>query len=69
LIHARLPELHRRQAARAVYSNKGRWALSNTRAVTKAYPNGWFIGVMGQAIRSNEQRAHWFDVDRWIRLA
>ncbi len=59
----------RRQAARAVYSNKGRWALSNTRAVTKAYPNGWFIGVMGQAIRSNEQRAHWFDADRWIRLA
>ena len=42
----------RRQAAAAVYSHRGRWALSNTRAVTKAYPNGWFIAVMGQAIRS-----------------
>jgi group II intron reverse transcriptase/maturase len=58
----------RRQAARAVFSNKARWALSNTFAVTRAYPVGWFIGEMGQAIRSNKQLPHWFDVDRWIRL-
>lgn len=58
----------RRQAAAAVYSHRGRWALSNTRAVTKAYPNGWFIAVMGQAIRSDRKLPHWFDVDRWIRL-
>ena len=59
----------RRQAAAAVYSHRGRWALSNTRAVTKAYPNGWFIAVMGQAIRSTRKLPHWFDVARWIRLA
>ncbi|MEA3644185.1 MAG: reverse transcriptase domain-containing protein, partial [Lamprobacter sp.] len=59
----------RRQAAAAVYSHRGRWALSNIRAVTKAYPNGWFIAVQGQAIRSDRKLAHWFDVDRWIRLA
>jgi len=58
----------RRQAARAVFSNKARWALSNTFAVTRAYPVGWFVGEMGQAIRSNKQQPHWFDVDRWIRL-
>jgi len=44
-------------------------AMSNTRAVTKAYPNGWFIAVQGQATRSDRELAHWFDVDRWIRLA
>ena len=59
----------RRQAAAAVYSHRGRWAMSNTRAVTKAYPNGWFIAVQGQAIRSGRKLPHWFDVDRWIRLA
>ena len=59
----------RRQAAGAVFSNKGRWALSNTIAVTRAYPVGWFIGELGQAIRSDKQLPHWFDVDRWIRLA
>ena len=32
-----------RQAATAAFSNKKRWALSNVRALTKAYPNGWFI--------------------------
>jgi RNA-directed DNA polymerase len=58
----------RRQAARAVFSNKGRWALSNTFAVTRAYPVGWFVGEMGQAIRSHKQLPHWFDVDRCIRL-
>ena len=58
----------RRQAAKAVFSNQGRWALSNTFAVTRAYPVGWFTGEMGQAIRSNRQLPHWFEVDRWIRL-
>jgi RNA-directed DNA polymerase len=49
-------------------SHHGRWALSNTRAVTKAYPNDWFIAVMAQAIRSDRKLRHWFDIDRWIRL-
>ena len=58
----------RRQAAKAVFSNHKRWKLSNTFAVNKAYPVGWFIAEMGQAIRSDKQLPHWFDVDRWIRL-
>ncbi|MDC0434330.1 hypothetical protein OAM69_01670 [bacterium] len=32
-----------RQAATAALSNKKRWALSNIRALKKAYPNSWFI--------------------------
>jgi hypothetical protein len=59
----------RRQAAGAVFSNKGRWALSHNVAVERAYPVGWFIGELGQAIRSDKQLPHWFDVSRWIRLA
>ena len=59
----------RKQAAQTVFSNRKRWALSATRAVTRAYPNSWFINLMGQEIRSDRQLAHWFDVSQWIRLA
>jgi RNA-directed DNA polymerase len=59
----------RRQAAKTVFSNHKRWKLSNTFAVNKAYPVGWFIGEMGQAIRSDRQLAHWFELHHWVRLA
>jgi len=59
----------RRQSANAVFSNRKRWALSHTFAVEKAYPVGWFIGEMGQAIRSDRQLPHWFELHHWIRLA
>ncbi len=59
----------RRQAAKAVFSNHKRWKLSNTFAVNKAYPVGWFIGEMGQAIRSDRQLSHWFELHHWIQLA
>ena len=59
----------RRQAANAVFSNRKRWALSHTFAVEKAYPVGWFIGEMGQVIRSDRQLPHWFELHHWIRLA
>ena len=59
----------RRQAANTVFSQDKRWALSNARAVTRAYPNSWFINLMGQEIRSDRKLAHWFDVSQWIRLA
>jgi hypothetical protein len=59
----------RRQVANAVFSNPGRWALWNDCAVTSAYPVGWFTGDLRQAIRSNRQLPHCFDVDWWIRLA
>ena len=58
----------RRQAATAVFSNQKRWALSNTFAVTRAYPNSWFINLLGQEIRSDRNMAHWFGVSQWIRL-
>lgn len=57
----------KRQAGVA-YSNRNSWALSHTRAVEKAYPNKWFIDKMGLRIRSNENRPHWFDKGRWIKL-
>lgn len=59
----------RQQAADAVFSNKGRWALSNVRALTKAYPNCWFINLKGLKIKSDQKLPHWFDVSLWIRLA
>lgn len=58
----------RRQAATAVYANDKRWKLSNARAVTKAYPNSWFINLLGQEIRSDRTMAHWFEVSQWICL-
>ena len=59
----------RPQAAKAAFSNHDRWALSNTRALTRAYPNHWFIHEKKQAIRSDRKLAHWFDVSQWICLA
>jgi len=59
----------RRQAGNTVYTHRKRWALSKTRAVSKAYPNGWFIGEVGQAIRSDSKLPHWFELDRWVSLA
>ena len=58
----------RQQAARTVFTNNKRWQLSNARAVTRAYPNSWFINLLGQEIRSDRKLAHWFDVSQWIRL-
>ena len=59
----------RRQAAKTAFSNHKRWKLSNTFAVNKAYPVGWFIGEMGQAIRSDRQLSHWLELHHWIQLA
>lgn len=58
-----------KQASKTVFSNNKRWALSNARAVTRAYPNSWFINLKGQEIRSDRKLAHWFDVSQWVRLA
>lgn len=49
----------RQTASKAVFSNKGRWALSHTVAVERAYPNRWFITEMGLKIRSDKGYAHW----------
>jgi len=55
-------------AAKTVFSNKGRWALSRTNALHRAYPNLWFINGFGQVIRSTERMKHWFNVRRWIKV-
>lgn len=53
-------------AAKTVFSNKGRWALSHTFAVERAYPNRWFKEEMGQKIRSDEEHPYWFSLKHWI---
>lgn len=58
----------RNKAAKASFSNDKRWALSHTNAVERAYPNMWFIEAMGLRIRSHEERNHWFDIKKWIKL-
>ena len=58
----------RKQAAREVYSNKGRWALAHCRTVEKAFPNRWFIHELGLEIVSNEERPHWLPLKAWIKL-
>jgi group II intron reverse transcriptase/maturase len=55
-------------AGQTVYSNKGRWALSHTRAVERAYSNQWFIHTLGLKIRSNESLAHWEDPSIWVKV-
>lgn len=59
----------RQLAAKTVFTHRKRWALSKTYALSKAYPNAWFTRVMGQAIRSDRELPHWFDVSKWISLA
>jgi len=58
----------RKVAAKTVFSNRKRWALSKTYAMSKAYPNEWFKRK-GQIIRSDQKEAHWFDVSKWVYLA
>lgn len=57
-----------RRTAACVFSNKGRWSLSITRAIHKGYPNRWFIKEMGQKIKSTEEHPHWFSLDQWIKI-
>lgn len=59
--------VNRKSAAKEVYSNKRRWALSHTPAVERAYPNSWFER-MGLNIRSRDRLEHWFDVKQWVYL-
>lgn len=55
-------------AYRTVYSNKGRWALSRTRAMHLAYPNEWFTRELGQKIRSDQNLDHWYTIQTWVKL-
>lgn len=57
----------RRLAAKQVFSNRRRWAMSHTPAVDKAYPNDWFAR-QGLKTMSNQRLAHWFEIRRWVKL-
>lgn len=59
--------ISRRYAANTVYTNRGRWALSRTNALHKAFPNEWFE-QRGLYTASDRTLAHWFDVEKWIKL-
>lgn len=56
----------RGQAAKTAFSNQGRWALSRSFALSKAYPILWFTQERGQEIRSDEKHPHWFPLRQWI---
>lgn len=51
-----------------VYSNRGRWALSHTGAVERAFSNRWFERTLGLKTRSGDRLPHWFDVRKWVNL-
>lgn len=55
-------------ANKTVYSNKGTWKLSHTRAVEKAFPNKWFLDQMNQSIFSNLNLPHWLSPKEWVKL-
>jgi RNA-directed DNA polymerase len=57
-----------RRLAASVFSNNGRWVLSNTFALTRGYPVQWFVDVAGQWIRSTERQKGWFPLHQWIRV-
>ena len=57
----------RRLAAKQVFSNRRRWAMSHTAAVDKAYPNDWFAR-QGLKTMSNKRLPHWFEIRRWVKL-
>jgi len=57
-----------RGMARTVFSNKGRWVMSNTFALTRAYSVQWFIDQAGQWIRSEHKLRHWFPLHQWIKV-
>jgi RNA-directed DNA polymerase len=54
-------------AAKTVYSNRGPWNLSHTRALEKVYSVEWFI-KQGQTVISNIQMDHWFGIDKWVKV-
>lgn len=54
-------------AAKTVFSNKRRWALSRTKALEIAFPNKYFEKV-GMLNKSKQQKPYWLALSRWIHL-
>lgn len=67
---ARLVEkgVARKHAYRTIYTNRGRWALSHTKAMEQAYSTRWFKQVVGQKLKSDQSLSHWFPIRQWIKL-
>ena len=61
-------KVKRSLAAKTVFSNKGKWALSHTPAVERAFPNAWFIEKLGLKSRVDKILPHWFDISKWIKI-
>lgn len=59
--------VEKKMAAKTVYTNKGTWNLSHTRAVEKAFSNEWFVKT-GLKIVSNLKLSHWMPVNKWVKL-
>jgi RNA-directed DNA polymerase len=57
-----------KKLASVVFKNRGRWSLSHSKAMERAYPNAWFIAEMGQNISSDQRMEHWFELRKWIKL-
>jgi chemotaxis regulatin CheY-phosphate phosphatase CheZ len=58
----------KRLAAKTVYTNKGTWNLSHTRAVEKAFSNKWFVKAGLEKV-SDLRLEHWLPVKEWVKLA
>lgn len=58
----------RRSAAKAAYSNNKRWAMSNSGAMHKAYPNKWFTNKLGLHVMSDKRQIHWLESSAWVNL-
>ena len=52
---------------KTVYSHKGRWALSHTKAIEQAHSNNWFE-EQGLVIFSTKKLEHWLNVKEWVKL-
>jgi hypothetical protein len=61
-------QVSKKHSAKTVFTNNGRWSLSRTFAMHKAYPFSWLTDVLGQWLRSNSLLEHRFEFGKWIRL-
>jgi len=61
-------KVNRSLAAKTVYSNKGKWVLSHSPAVERAFSNLWFLEKVGLKSRIEKFLPHWFYVRKWIKL-
>lgn len=59
--------IKRKTAARTAFSNNGKWAMSNSYAMHRAFNLHWFKAA-GLKTRTDTKQKHWFNVNRWVYL-